>query len=411
MSTPDARLPSLISPWIARLLTAYNFTTNLANDIYLPSMPVLVKVFATSTSVLQLTMTAWFAGVALPQLFFGPLTDRFGRRPILFVGGLFFLLATATCLFTHNILILILARFFQGIGVSSLNVTTFGILADLYEYKIRGKIMNKISMCGTVAPLIGPVLGGYILLYFGWRMNFLLIFMLAVISIVGLWLELPESNLYKNPHALNLKNIYKNYYLLLHNPGFLKHLIPYCLLLAGLVVYLTAAPFIIIGQFKINVAHFGYTQLPIFCSLILGALLYNRLDDEAQIKRYTKLGMSLVLCAGCTLLGTAVFFGNNLYCFLASMMVYAFGFSLCGSTLVNEVMSASTLSRGSAAAFLGFSMAVCCTLGSLMLGLIYNGRVISMASILFVLTLVAFTRFFYQSATSDSTTQPDVAEV
>lgn len=379
---------------IALWLILYNFCANLSNDIYLPSMPTLVEAFATDSNTLQFTMTAWFIGVALPQLFFGPMTDQFGRRPILLTGGCCFLISTLFCLSANHIWTLIIGRFFQGVGVCSLNVTTFSILADLFDYQKRTQIMNKINTCGILAPLIGPVIGGYVLFYFGWRINFLIIFILGFMSVLGLFYKLPESNLYLNPYALNFRNVYKNYYLLTKTPGFLRHLIPYCLMLGGLVTYLTAAPFIIINQFKIEPQNFGFTQLPIFMAYILGSIFLSITRTDERIKQLLVSGLISVLFGALFLLITSYFFGDQLFCFITAMVFYAFGLSLCASPLVNEVMSSAIVSKGSAAAVLGFGMALSCALFSMLLSLIYNGHIMPLAIILLPLVILANVCYF-----------------
>lgn len=360
----------------------------------MPSMPVLVSDFATTSNIVQLTMTAWFAGVALPQLFFGPLTDRYGRKPILLAGALCFLLSTLVCTAANQIFLLIIARFFQGVGVCSLNVATFGILADLYDSKNRTKLMNKINMCANLAPLLGPIIGGYVLTYLGWRMNFVLIFILALVSILGLLVKLPESNMYLNPHALNVKNIYKNYLLLIRTKGFLKHLLPYSLMLSGVVVYLTAAPFLIIRQLHVPAEYFGYTQLPVFISFIVGSLIFDRQNDDQMMRKVAKSGVNMVLIAGVLFLIGSFIFGTKISVLIVPMVIYALGFSLCGSFLVNEVMTAGSISKGSAAAFLGFAMAASCVLASTILGLLYDGTILANAAIIAALSIISAVIFF-----------------
>lgn len=382
------------SIWVSSFLILYNFTANLANDIYLPSMPELVRIFHTSPSVLQLTMTAWFAGVSLPQLFFGPLSDRFGRRKVLLFGAILFLLATLICTAANNIWILIAARYLQGVGVCSLNVTTFGILADLYDAKSRTQIVNKINMCGILAPLIGPLIGGYILFYFGWRMNFVLIFLFAAFGISGLWYKLPESNVYLNPYALHWNNIYKNYILLLRTKNFLKHLIPYSLLLGGIVAYLTAAPFLIIDQMHVQAENFGFTQMPIFAAFLVGGFWVGNIKSEANLLKISRMGMGFIFLASIVFIIFSLLYGNQLYALILPMLIYAFGFSLCGSVLVNEVMSAAVINKGSAAAFLGFAMALSCFINSLLIGMIYNGAITSLAFLISTLSLISVLVFF-----------------
>lgn len=384
-----------LSIWIPTLLIIYNVTVNLANDIYLPSLPQLMQLFSTTATALQFTMTSWFAGVALPQLFLGPLTDKIGRRPVLFGGGLCFLISTLVCACATNVYLLIIARFFQGVGVCSLNVTTFSILIDLYAYKNRIRIMNKLSMCGTASPLIGPIIGGYILTVFGWRANFIIIFLLGFISLFGLWYELPESNLSLNPHAIHFKKMVKNYFYLLKTKGFLKHLSPYCLLLGGLVAYLTASPFIIIDKLKIAPQNFGYTQLPVFSLFILGGIYLSYKASEEQIKSLMKRGVQLVFISSVLLLVASFIFGNSLLAFILPMMLYALGFSLCASSLVSEVMSLGGNMKGYSSAFLGFGMAMHCVIASALLSLMYDDTLISVALLIFIIATLSLCIYYF----------------
>lgn len=385
--------------WIPMFLILYNFGANLANDIYLPSMPELMRIFSASSNILQLTMTVWFAGVAIPQLIFGPLTDYYGRRPVLFAGGICFLISTIVCAAAMNVWVLVVARFFQGVGVCSLNVSTFSILSDLYNNQNRTQILNKISMCGTVAPLLGPIIGGYVLAYMGWRSNFIIIFVIGLISILGLWFKLPESNLNLDRNALNPKIIYRNYVQLLKNKNFMRHLIPYCLLLGGLVAYLIASPFIIIGNLKVPPQWFGYTQLPVFAVYILGSLYVNYSKDEKSIKKLLILGIKLVFIAGLIMLGTTYLFGDHLLFYILPMIFYSFGFSLCAGPLASEVMSGINFSKGSAAAFLGFGMATSCMLSSLLLEIIYNETTLSVAILLCLISTLAAGAYFIHAET------------
>lgn len=379
--------------WLPTFLIIYNFCANLSNDIYLPSLPTLVKVFGTTPTASQLTMTAWFAGVMLPQLFLGPLSDKIGRRPVLFSGGICFLLATLICAVSQGIDMLILARFFQGVGVCSLNVTTFSILADLYSYRERIHITNKISMWGNIAPLIGPVIGGFVLIWLGWQANFVIIFLAALFGIVGLWFVLPETNSQLNPRALNSKQLYRTYTRLIKNKLFLNHLLPYCLMLGGLIVYLIAAPFVIITKLKISPENFGFIQIPIFSAYILGSIYINFITDEVKIKQRLKNGINIALC-GSMMMVVNCLFDDSLILFIIPMVFYSLGFSLCASSMVTESMSAAGQAKGAAAAFLGFGMAASCMLASFVLGLVYNGTIISIASLLFIIVSIASILYF-----------------
>lgn len=383
--------------WVTIFLILYNFCANLSNDIYLPCLPELVTRFDSTSSMLRLTMTAWFAGVALPQLFLGPMCDRYGRRPILLIGGMCFISATMICMLANNVEMLIIGRFLQGLGVCSLNVTSYAILMDLYPYHARIKIMNRMSMVGTLAPLIGPVLGGYILIYLGWRANFMAILILGLFSVLGLAKCFTESQTELNQQALKVRHVFGNYAQLLRNKIYLNHVITFALLLGGLVAYLTAAPFIIIKKLHIAPEYFGYTQLPIFALYILGALFVNRQTDEQTMRKTLNFGVKLLTLGSFLMIVLGIFFINTLWILILPMMLYVFGFSLCGSPLIAEAMSSVRVNNGMASAFLGFCMAISCTLSCLVLEVFYNGTSLSLGILLFVLSMIGL-RFYLSLA-------------
>jgi Bcr/CflA subfamily drug resistance transporter len=378
------------TPWIPFLIIAYNFLANLSNDIYLPSLPKMTHIFHTSSSTMQLTMTSWFAGVAAPQLFLGPLTDKIGRRPVIIYGGVCFLIATLLCIFSPDPGILILGRFLQGVGVCSLNVTSYSILTDLYSYHQRSKVINLLAIFGTIAPLIGPILGGYIFQLFGWQANFIFIFFLVLFCVLGLIFKLPESNLSPNYYALNIKNICMSYHAILVDKNFLKFLIPYCLLLAGLVAYNTGASFIIIDKFKIPPDLFGYILFPISFSYLLGVFCIHYTGSRFSIHQLIYFGLVCVCFSTILMFVINIIFTNTLLTFVSPMVIYALGFSLCSSALINEIMSLATANKGATAALLGFCMAMGCVSSNTLLSITYDGTVISIANLILLFSITSF---------------------
>jgi DHA1 family bicyclomycin/chloramphenicol resistance-like MFS transporter len=379
--------------WVAALLIIFNFIANLANDSYLPSMPKLAEVFHATSGTLQFTMSAWFAGVALPQLFFGPLSERIGRRPVLLGGGICFIIATLSAAFAMNIESLIASRFFQGVGVCCLNVTSFSILTDLYEHSLRKKIINKLNIVGSLSLLLGPIIGGYLFIYVGWQSNFIFIFILAAFTLAGLYFALPESHLELNPQALKLKTLFENYISLAKNKMFMGNLVPYCLLLGGLIAYLTAAPFIIIELFQVSPQEFGFTQLPIVCSYIGSAMLVGQLEKHFPRVSSQNVGFVLLMLSSIFIL--LIDYGSviHLTSFIVCISLYAAGFGFCSATLVSDALSACQHHVGSAAAMLGAGMAGACTLASAGIGMTYNGTVSSFAFMLLAISFVAVAVF------------------
>jgi Bcr/CflA subfamily drug resistance transporter len=380
--------------WFPVFLIIYNFAGNLSNDIYMPSMPELVNYFGSTKNTIQLTLVAWFAGVAIPQLFFGPLSDRVGRKLLLLIGGVDFILATLLCAVAPNITVLIIGRFLQGVGVCSLNVASFATVRELYDYQQSVRILAYINICGSLAPLLGPVIGGYIFIWLGWQMNFIVVFLAALIALIGLWFLMPESLLSRDVNALRPKHVMNNYKQLLSNHYFIKHLAAYGLLLGGIIAYLTSAPFLVINTWKVSPEYFGFTQLPIFGCYILGSSLIGRAVKRFGGRRMINIGLLIIICAITIMLVCALLKLNYLAIFIVSMSGYAFGYSLASSPMTAEAMASTKTATGSAAALLGFSMALSGTLSSFIVGLVYDGKMLSVAAVIFVLVVSSLGIFF-----------------
>lgn len=380
--------------WFPFFLIVYSFTGNVSNDIYMPSMPALVNEFATNQYWVQLTLTSWFLGTASPQLLLGPIADRYGRRPLLLGGGIMFLLATFICGISNHISTLVVARFFQGAGVASLTIVSFAVIRELFKDKQCIRILASVSMCNASAPLIGPLIGGYIFLLFGWRINFYLVFVMALVGLIGLWHFMPESKTEKDKTALQLKILVINYKLLLKNQFFMRHLLAYGLFFGGIIAYLTGAPFILIDKLKLPAQYFGYTQLAIFSAYLLSAVSVGRLVDGYGCKRMITIGTSITAFATIIMLTAGYLFPSNLYTFVGAMMIYALGFGFSGSPLVKETLSATKAASGSAAAMLAFSMTGFGSLGSLAISLIYSGTMLSIAGVICIMAILGSLLYF-----------------
>lgn len=390
---PKATARNLV--WFPLFLILYSFTGNVSNDIYMPSMPALAHFFGTTESKIQLTLTLWFLGTAIPQLLFGPVADRYGRRPLLFWGGMTFLVATLFCGFSKNLLVLMMARFFQGVGVCSLTIVSFAIIRELYHDNRCVRLLSLLNMCNAMAPLLGPLIGGYVFVWFGWRVNFYLVFVLALVGLIGLWYLMPESQLELNKLALKPRYLLKCYLGFIKNKFFLKHALVYGLLFGGMIAYLTGAPFILIDTLKIEPQHFGYIQLVIFGVFVLGASIVGRLVDRYGSKTLIGAGVSIILVSGIGMILSSLLFQIDLYTFVIGMMFYGLGFGLVSGPLAKETLSVGEAGGGISAALLGLSMTGFGSLGSFLVSLIYNGSLLSVVEVIGVMSLLAFLIYFH----------------
>lgn len=373
-------------------LILYEFCTNMSNDMYLPALPLIANDFATQLNVIQLTIASWLAGNASVQLIIGPLSDRYGRRTILLTGGGLFLLSTLGCAVAPTISVLILARFLQGIGVCTMMVAGYASIHDLYDDRKAIHILVWMGSAAVIAPAIGPVLGGLVLLISGWRAIFWILTILSACSIAALWLSMPESA--KEPHAMRIKTIIDRYRRILANRPFMISSASFGLLYGGVIGWITASPFILMGFLQLPPDMFGYLQIPVFGAYILGAKfvkpLLNRIGQETLIL----WGGAVALFAGGLLALLSVIAPNSLYSYVVPMACYTAGFGLASAPLNRITLTATTEQKGSAMAMFYLTMMGFGTLVSLSLSLVKNSvfyacSVIVMTALLsFILNLI-----------------------
>ena len=243
--------------------------------------------------------------------------------------------------------------------------------------------------CNSAAPLLGPLIGGYIFLFLGWRMNFYIVLFLGLVGLIGLWKWMPESKVPLDYAALRPKILLNNYFKLMINSQFTRPLLAYGLFFGSIIAYLSGAPFIIIQQLKIPAQYFGVTQLAVFGAFIATSAVVGRLVQRYKNDKIILSGALLSVLASILMLIISLYFPHSLSGFVGSMMLYVAGFGLSGSPLAKETLSANPQAGGFAAAMLGFSMTGFSSLGSFMVGMVYNQTIASIAIVILAMSLLA----------------------
>ncbi len=284
------------------LVISASFITLMSTDLYIPSMAHMPGLLGTSPELVKLTVGLNLLGYGFATLLHGPLSERFGRRPVLLCGMVGFTLASLFCALAADIGQLITARVFQGIAAAVEGVVVLAIIRDIFSEKEQVRAIAVYGIATALAPAIAPVLGGYIHVYFGWRMNFYLLTCLALVVTVLLTLYLDESSK-KDYHALDLKEIYSDYFSILSNRSFLIYVTIGGCSLGCIFAFITAAPFILITNHGVPTEHFGYYQGAIVLTFVIGSLVAARMTrkqgtgDILRIGVYSAAGGALLLLA------------------------------------------------------------------------------------------------------------------
>jgi MFS transporter, DHA1 family, multidrug resistance protein len=191
------------STGVAALLTGLVALGPLSTDLYLPSLPSFTGVFHTDVARVQLTLSVFLLGFAVSQLIYGPLSDRFGRVPMLLGGLTIYLVASWACVFSTSIEALIVARFFQALGGCCGPVLGRAIVRDVYGTEQAARVLAYIGSATALAPAIGPILGGYLHVWFGWKASFYTLATIGALLLVPVLLTLSEPT----PSAIPMRPI------------------------------------------------------------------------------------------------------------------------------------------------------------------------------------------------------------
>jgi len=286
--------PSWLIPAVLMLASTVSI---LATDLYTPSLPRLTEVFGQPAETIQLTMTLNLVGFAVGQLLFGLLSDRIGRRPAILIGLSLFCLFSVLCAQAWSVESLITFRIFQGIAAACEAVIGFAVIKELYGEAEGVKIVAIYSMVIAAAPALGPVLGGQMLVNFGWESNFWLLGGLAVLALLACWRFLMETSR-PDRTALRPSRLLAEAHATLRVPAFWLYTIGPAASLGGLFAYVTEGPFVFISQMGIPADVFGYYHGVIVGMFFVTNLAVNRVSDRVGGARLLRVGSVLAVAGG-----------------------------------------------------------------------------------------------------------------
>lgn len=232
--------------------------SSLVNDMYLPTIPAMMREFHTTPSMTQMGISMAMLGMGIGSVLWGSASDRYGRKPVLIISLIVFVLATALSLFSRNITFFIVTRLFQGLGAGGAMVLSTSIPADVYMGRQLAKLMAIIGAINGVAPAFGPVLGGFMADWVGWKGIF------VVLLIIGLamtfWTTRYNETLppQRRLQARTFSDYAKAYRTLLGNSRFMIYVTIKAVAIGLLYAYIASAPFIIQTHYGFSAVAFGF---------------------------------------------------------------------------------------------------------------------------------------------------------
>ncbi|KNH11383.1 membrane protein [Vibrio lentus] len=267
----------------------------LTIDLYLPALPQMVEVFNTDQSMVNLTLSSYFVTYAVGLLFWGPLSEKFGRKPILLIGIASYMVASVICAMTNSIEQLIGARVFQAFAGSAITVIATAIVKDLYEGREREKIMATIMSLVIIAPMVAPVFGAFLLQIASWRMMFVT---LAVFGAFASVLACCYRETLETKYQGSVFRSWGRMGVVMKNRSFVKLLVIFSIIPMALMGFLAAGSYIYINHFGLTEQQFSYAFAFNALCASFGPTIYMKLSYRMPVQKVISGCFALLALAG-----------------------------------------------------------------------------------------------------------------
>jgi DHA1 family bicyclomycin/chloramphenicol resistance-like MFS transporter len=366
----------------------------LAVDMYLPALPTLQREFAVDASRVQHTLSAYLLGLAVGQLGFGPIADRYGRKPPL-VGGLaVFTLASVGCVMAGTIGQFVLLRFAQALGGASGMVVIRAVIRDRFDEMQSARVLSLMMLVMGAAPILAPLAGGWLLIIGSWHWIFAFLTAFATMCIVLVLLFLEESHPVHRRSATLFRALAAAAPLF-RDRRFIGPVIVFIAPFGGFFAYLAAAPFVYIEYFGIPAEQFGWYFGAGAASFITVSQVNRRLVARHGVRRVLGWGVTglfvaaiaLVLCSVTKMLGFAGVF--------VPIFVMIGSVGLIASNATSVAMAPFGERAGVASSLLGATQSAFGVIASAAVGAIGNRGPVPMATVMFICSAIAFLAYVF----------------
>ncbi|WP_253447405.1 multidrug effflux MFS transporter [Halomonas sp. Y3] len=369
----------LTSPATVATLAALTALGPLATDMYLPAMPAMAEALGTGPDRVQLTLSLYMAGFALAQLLCGPVSDRFGRRPVMIAGIALFLAASLLCALAPNIEWLLVGRFLQAFGGAAGPVLGRAAVRDIHGPLEAGRILSYMASTMALAPALAPVVGAGLLLFFGWESVFVVLALYAAVMLAVLVLLLPEPLPRERRQSIAPRAILANFRLLLGQRTFIGYTLVNAAAFSGLFAYLSGSSFVLIEYLGVAPTLYGVLFTLIVAGFFAGTLVSGRYSHRLGRDRLITRGTLICAAGGAAMAGLALLGVHTPWAVVGPHMVFMLGVGILMPQTMAGALAPNAQCAGAASSLFGFlQMSIAAVVGGLV-GQFHDGSTRTLA--------------------------------
>ena len=390
MTANTSNAPPMSTPLVVLTLSAALGIQPVTTDLYLPALPALTAQFGAAMGQAQYTLSALLLAFGVSQLVWGPLSDRYGRRPVLLTGLTAYVVAAVGCALAASMLQLIVWRTLQGAAMGAVVMCARALVRDLYQGQEGARVMSKgMSGLGVLA-CASPALGGLLTQFYGAQAALLAVAVFGALALALVTLTFKETLQLKNPQALQPRTLISTWAGVIGNPTFLAFSALSVTSYAGLFTFLACSPFVLIGVLGLSKLQFGWAMFGVALSYLGGTFICRRLLLQLSVQQTVALAGGLSLVGGTLLGGLALAGVTSVWAILGPMMIFMMGHGVhqpCGQS---GAIGPFPRAAGAASAMNGFFMMVAAFAMGSWLGWRLDGTVQPLANgVLFWSVLIA----------------------
>ncbi|MDB5919512.1 MAG: uncharacterized protein JWR40_3746 [Massilia sp.] len=341
------------------ILACLGMVGALAIDTYLPSIPAIGREFNVGPLAVQQTLSVFLFAFAFMMLFYGTLSDSFGRRPVIMVALAVYTLASLGAAFAPSFGWLLVFRALQGLAAGSGSVIGAAIVQDRFSGAQAQKMMSHIMMVFGLAPAIAPVVGGWLHVHFGWRSTFYFLAAFGALMLVLVWRVLPESLAKTDRHPFHPAAIAANYLKVMRNPRFVLLSLTVGMAFGGLSLYIGSAANFVMEILHLPETAFAWMFIPLIGGMVLGSAWGGKFSARIAPKRMKWIGFGIMALGAGLGVGYNALFVAQVPWAVLPLAVFTFGLAVAMPAIQLSAFALFPDNRGLSSSMLSFVQMIC----------------------------------------------------
>jgi len=378
---------------LAVILGALTAMGPLAIDMYLPALPTIAREMASSTGSVQVSLAVYFIGIACGQAFYGPISDRWGRKRALYFGLTLFSVSSVGCAMARDVTALIALRFMQALGGCAPLVVPRAVVRDYFDQRGSVRMLSVLMLVMGLAPILAPLVGGQLLVNFGWRSVFWLLAAYGAFWLVIVAAFLHESLPPARRRRQRAADVVATYLGLLRDRTYIGYVLTGALIFAGLLAYISGSPFVFIELFGVPPEEYGLFFGVNAIGIIIASQVNRWLANKYDARHIISAVLPVSVTAGAVLLIDAATGFGGFPGILVPLFFYiaTHGFIMPNTTAL--AMAPHGAVAGSASALLGTVQFVLGASAGALLGALGNGTAVPLAAVVAGCAALAFVTY------------------